>query len=41
MITLLEEPLSRSSRRISKAQTDAETPPRIAHDWKASEDLTT
>lgn len=32
VITLLEEPKS-IIKKINKAQTDAETPPRIAHDW--------
>ncbi|MCG9632188.1 MULTISPECIES: tryptophan--tRNA ligase [Vibrio] len=33
VITLLEEPKS-IIKKINKAQTDAETPPRIAHDWE-------
>ncbi|USD60199.1 tryptophan--tRNA ligase [Vibrio sp. SCSIO 43140] len=32
VITLLEEPKS-ILKKINKAQTDTETPPRIAHDW--------
>ncbi|MEF1288768.1 tryptophan--tRNA ligase [Vibrio sp. M260118] len=32
VITLLEEPKS-IIKKINKAQTDTETPPRIAHDW--------
>ncbi|WP_234495073.1 tryptophan--tRNA ligase [Vibrio maritimus] len=32
VITLLEEPKS-IVKKINKAQTDTETPPRIAHDW--------
>ncbi|MCW8348362.1 tryptophan--tRNA ligase [Vibrio sp. ZSDZ65] len=34
VITLLEEPKS-ILKKINKAQTDAETPPRIAHDWES------
>ena len=33
VITLLEEPKS-IIKKINKAQTDAEMPPRIAHDWE-------
>ncbi len=33
VITLLEEPKS-ILKKINKAQTDAEMPPRIAHDWE-------
>jgi tryptophanyl-tRNA synthetase len=32
VITLLEEPKS-IIKKINKAQTDTDTPPRIAHDW--------
>ncbi|GAL37731.1 tryptophanyl-tRNA synthetase [Vibrio maritimus] len=32
VITLLEEPKS-ILKKVNKAQTDTETPPRIAHDW--------
>ena len=35
VITLLEEPKS-IIKKINKAQTDTETPPRIAHDWDLS-----